>query len=409
MTLAEFKYLLTEDAGILNSGNLVVTLFNQYPGSTTRIDAIALRITENRPLITLQNATLLSIQDTTDGSLYYLPVVSSLNPVRIIDKEVVENYYLYTISPENQRPIIQNPITGSDGIYDFIGNVIIEPVDSPVAFLYNDYNPFIGNVQENRSSQYRSVSDRVASTLSPTNLASILADVAIKATVQDSNYSSTGWTNARYEGSKITTATNFGVDPILQGVSFQGALFSLTATDTYINNLSDSDIKYSQYISSGELIEPRYVVEKTGLEASTTLAIGAEYLTFKNTSGDKLLPIKVGDLLITSSSLFQKEIVQVKNPSTAIYYPYEDISTDEFGTTYTLYVQRGYDGTPQETLPSTSNLYRIVTTRIYNVATVGTETIQAGKVKVQGVDEILYTDLEGLVVSGSNRYLKQDL
>lgn len=413
MTLAEFKFILTEDAGILSSGNLVVALFNQYPGSITRIDAIALRITENHPLIALQNATLLSIQDTVSGSLYYLPVVSSLNPVRTVDKEVVENYFLYSISPENQRLIIENPTLNSDGVYNFVGDVIVEPINSPVSFLYNDYNILIGNVQESRSSQYISVSDRAASSLSPINLSSILADVAIKATIQDSNYSSTGWVNARYNGTRLTSLGNHGADPFLQGTFFEGAFFGKDVDDLYISEIAPSDLDIKQYFFSGKLNSLRYTLEDMKTVTTVTYDTSATEIDFLTTVaiGGSLTPktVHIGELFIVNKYInpttyqFSTEILQMMAPTgSQQYFPYSDYFTDPTYTAFTMRMKRRYNETKVDSANSNSILYRIVPTKVYSLVGNFAQPVQEGKLRVKGTTEVIYLDSDGFVISGSS-------
>jgi hypothetical protein len=73
---------------------------------------------------------------------------------------------------------------------------------------FSDYNSLLNNVYSNRvSSKYYDV-DYSQNALNPINFTSIISQSAIYAQVQDTNYvSASAWTKARYEGTKLTSAT----------------------------------------------------------------------------------------------------------------------------------------------------------------------------------------------------------
>ena len=59
-----------------------------------------------------------------------------------------------------------------------------------------------GNYTENRRSNILMESDYNTGAIHPTNLIQILETKAVRADVQDSNYSTVGFANARYFGSR---------------------------------------------------------------------------------------------------------------------------------------------------------------------------------------------------------------
>jgi hypothetical protein len=73
---------------------------------------------------------------------------------------------------------------------------------------FSDYNSLLNNVYSNRvSNQYYDV-DYSTNLLNPVNFSNIISQSALYAQVQDSNYiSASAWTKARYEGTKLTSAT----------------------------------------------------------------------------------------------------------------------------------------------------------------------------------------------------------
>jgi len=83
--------------------------------------------------------------------------------------------------------------------------VIFEPYITEPNYYYSNFNPVMNSINENRSSTiYEEVSYN-SSIQTPTNFAQIINRSAIKANVQDSNYSTKRHILPRYEGSKSTS------------------------------------------------------------------------------------------------------------------------------------------------------------------------------------------------------------
>jgi len=73
---------------------------------------------------------------------------------------------------------------------------------------FSDYNAIFNNVYSNRVSNVFYDVDYTQNALNPTNFAPIVSQSAIYAQVQDSNYiTGSAWNKARYEGTKLTSAT----------------------------------------------------------------------------------------------------------------------------------------------------------------------------------------------------------
>ena len=84
-------------------------------------------------------------------------------------------------------------------------SVIFEPYVTEPNYYYSNYNPVMNNINENRlSTRYEEVSYNPA-IQTPSNFAQIISGSAIKADVQDSNYSSKRVINPRYDGVKSTS------------------------------------------------------------------------------------------------------------------------------------------------------------------------------------------------------------
>jgi hypothetical protein len=73
---------------------------------------------------------------------------------------------------------------------------------------FSDYNSLLNNVYSNRVSNLYYDVDYSTDALNPTNFQTIISQSALYAQVQDSNYTSgSAWTKARYNGTKLTSAT----------------------------------------------------------------------------------------------------------------------------------------------------------------------------------------------------------
>ncbi len=83
--------------------------------------------------------------------------------------------------------------------------VIFEPYVTTPDWYYSDYNPLMNNIDEERlSTKYEQV-DYYPGITTPTNFDLIISGSAVKAAVQDSNYTSKRVINPRYNGVKSTS------------------------------------------------------------------------------------------------------------------------------------------------------------------------------------------------------------
>lgn len=127
------------------------------------------------------------------------------------------------------------------------------PLDTTVEFIFSpylaakfnnsDFNALIGNASDNVESNVALQVDRSTDLLTPPNLDAIISKTATKAQIQYSNYTVAGWTNARYEGSKLDSGSIFGDDPALAYKSFKGEVFPLDGDNTQIKNTDGGNVK----------------------------------------------------------------------------------------------------------------------------------------------------------------------
>ena len=414
MTLAEFKYLaadLTIGLSTLGSyvattywpsgytqpapgGSEVIILFNTYPGGVIKVDAIGIKIA-NYTLEELELVTSIDVHIPKVGGIVNVPVSDSDVPFRRVEKTVNGPYFIYAITPEDQRQIIIQPTTGSNGYEEYTSNVVLEYAKTSLIHQSSDYDTELP-INRARESVYAFKCDRVNPTpfskTNPVNLPNILNNAAPLANIQDSNYTSTPWINARYEGSKIDTNSNKGTDPLLQGAFFQGAFFTKDVTDAYIENLVDKGtISYIDYFAVGKLSTPAYAIEPLNLSISTLISYSSSILETVTTA----LPasnkeIAIGDLLqigSTNGGNFNNEILRVTNPNPpALYSPYEFlIRSDISGETSKIKVVRNYTNISRSDYTAGSIVYRIVPVQILQLDKAKTTPVQEGRIKVKGL------------------------
>jgi hypothetical protein len=84
-------------------------------------------------------------------------------------------------------------------------SVIFEPYVTDFNYYYSDFNPIMNNINENRLSTRFEEVEYYPGITTPTNFNLIISGSALKAAVQDSNYSSKRVTLPRYEGVKSTS------------------------------------------------------------------------------------------------------------------------------------------------------------------------------------------------------------
>lgn len=411
MTYSEFRSTLV--AELLSTAPTVVIINYNTVGGVTTIDDVAILIENN--LAQLQEATIITLSiPALNGKNISINVEPSTSPVRRIDKGIVGKYFCYSILTPAQRPVLT--ILPASTPEEYFTNVVIEPITSAGSFNYNVYNPLIGNTIIDRESSYRVQSDRgtlrVDTKTNPVNIESILSDNAVPATVQDSLYSDTGWIQARYEGTKLTPLNNSNTDPVLPGTFFEGAFFGADTTDTYIENLDPTQIRYTQYLSSGKTQAPQYEVEDLGLALITT-SPGLTGTLLRTRTPSTLTPkftnVTIGDLLLVSSSAkFEEEVMLVEPPTTTQqYFPYEFSEITSGLESKDIRVLRGYGDTPPFALinnyPDPPFLYRLSKVKLYSIEGTVVQAVTAGKILVRETGHILKVSAEGLIIGGNTR------
>ena len=180
-----------------------------------------------------------------------------------------------------------------------------------VDFTNNVYNVTFNSDQELRSSQYQFVvdSNNSGSSPRPSNIKAILADTAVTASVQDSNYSSLAVIRGRYQGAK-TDEADYGISPsiaaeIKEGAIYDSSISSSTICAQSINERPNKDFFFVPTqdsftrVASGSTTynNPNYryiTLVKGNIVAQTAGTTGTElYLNFNSSSAG----VNIGDYL----------------------------------------------------------------------------------------------------------------
>ena len=393
MTVQEFKELIR--VNVLDGQEVIINSENG------KIQAIAVS-TAVYQLASLQQAIGINIPDPVTGEMISINLQNSNKPYRRIDLELIDNYYVYSIYPIAEQEAIDDSFES-----EYSGTVVVETIKPSEVIHTYEYSALASQAVLANTSITRQVVDR-NSQGEIRNLTSILTDSATPAEVQDSNYSKRNWTIPRYEGSKITTTSNGGVEPMQAGAFFQGATFSKETTDEIIGNQNTINaIIFKSYFSSGKLETPDYILEDINLqliEGSPTIpeAVVINVETYQNQDNTpaQLYP---GDLL-----LFQgyQEIVQIKpspvgtQPSISPYIKYNQSSSNASGS---LGISRNFNKNINNTVPITSEtkLQKIQPVKMYSIDSTKLNLIANKKILIRDSGKILHTDNFGTVYSAS--------
>ena len=145
----------------------------------------------------LQQITQMTLE-VSEGSFVTLDIVE-----RSLLGDTPTQYYYFITS----AGIIQDP--GDNQVSP--GKLIFTPGINGLGFQQGGFNATLGEVEENRKSEYIMQADRISYINTgaglPTNIEQLETNSATRAQVQDSLYSSTGWISARYEAVSYTHLT----------------------------------------------------------------------------------------------------------------------------------------------------------------------------------------------------------
>lgn len=299
----------------------------------------------------------------------------------------VTRYYYYNVEPLTLSNI------GNVGIA--AGTLVFSPSLDTFEFADSPYNILERSLEASRQSSYIMQADRykVGTLANPTytgplNIEELISGSAAKADVQDSNYTSTGWINARYEGTK-TDRIDFLTEPAISGQFFQGAEFPSGSSVNQIAYLiSSSQVIFKDYFFAGTGDTPGLQLVQSGFITNAAQSPSSPFISIReDVPGSGVTPIKVGDLIKITSNI-NNELIRVDAVGVISTTPIE----------YLLIVTRGYSGQPQQ-INFNELIEKVNKVQIYNVTGNKLSGVPKGKLLVKETGAVLTLDSLGLIIS----------
>lgn len=277
------------------------------------------------------------------------------------------------------------------------GGLIFSPSIDAAEFNASPYNVLGGLVETQRQSTYIMDADehKIGGTglpvgyVGPINIYKLLSGSADRAKVQDSNYTISGWSNARYRGS-VTDIYDYNSTPAAAGSIFQGSVFPSSSADSYIRSLASGSAVYKDLFYIGVGDTPGFAEQPTNFVTSGSTAIQPSgSIMFVDTSGyiTFVNPFKIGDYIKVSNQEVMK-IIAIGSPVGSI-------------ATLTLQVVRNIRGGFVNVQTDNMTVELLNTSQIYEVENNRLNGVVQGKVLVQGTGEILRVDSNGYVIEVS--------
>ena len=327
--------------------------------------------------------------------------------VEITNRAYYENngtnsFFYFLFTPITLPDIENTPYsTYMQDVYQTV-EVTFTPYLLDITFGFSEYNATIGNAIENRKSQIRVESDRVEDTVLPSNWEAIISGSAFPATVQDSLYYDTGWTNGRYNGTDIDAGGNAGITPAFTGTPFRGEVFSRDTNNAFICSTARKQVDYVDLLHTSTTPLPTFTTGSIG----AVIALNEYPGNFMKASDTVLYLSTLSVVDSPGTKVIEKNTIllfqNLTDPSIYELMRVSNIDTTISPTQYT--VQRGYgDTTAVSYQVGTSNpAYLVSPFDIFlfeqeNVKYV--RLINSSKILVQGNSTVVDTDDYGNVIN----------
>jgi len=301
---------------------------------------------------------------------------------------VAVRYYYYDIQPLTIATIGSVALTIP---------IVFSPAIDTYQFNASPYNILKGTIDTSRASSYIMQADRYKiGTLAnpaytgPLNINELLTGSAVKAGVQDSNYTITGWTNGRYNGSK-TDRVDYKTEPAVTGRFFLAAEFPSGSDIGHINYLiSSSQVEYKEYFFSGVGDIPGFESTDSGFTTINTVPINQSFIQVAP-RGNNLAAPKPGDILRPVVGGVAKELLQI----------YLVTVQSEIPLIYNIFAIRGYFQSPSSAIPQSSPLQLITPVQIFSTENGRLSGVPKGTLLIKETGYIVGVDSLGYVVASS--------
>jgi hypothetical protein len=301
-------------------------------------------------------------------------------------------YYIYLTVPIITTAITQATVAG---------DIYLSPDIDSYEFSVSPYNVLGGSVEENRESNYIMKADKSTAGnptvpvgySGPANIYALLSGSAELAVIQDSNYSITGWSNARYSGTK-TDVNDYQSPPLLSGTVFQGSNYPTTVPTSQIQTqVSSSTAIYSDYFYAGTEDTPGYSRK------------GLLYVI----SGSGAIPALSPEFFIRPGSIFQTnltgsisvgDLIQVGGADEIMRVTVIGVPPTLAPGTLRLRVERNINNTTNTANVGSdgASINRINPVQIYELELNRLNGVVRGYIAVRDTREILKLDSNGFVI-----------
>jgi hypothetical protein len=356
-------------------------LFAITGSTTTRVLGIAISVFSKESETATESEDISQVLEQVERIYFEFggdPVIAEvLNRAEYLD--FTSNYFYYF----QITPIIFDTVLSEVEVPNVRINFF--PYIKGQTFYNSDYNAIQNSINDQKRSSFLQIADRNSLTTNPSNLDAILGNFATMAEIPDSNYTSTGWTNARYNGVESTGLEYGGISSAITGVTFRASFHQFSVSSTIIRALSPEDKVVKTYLHTGIELSPSFQINPFKLKILSPPPIGIDTGSISYNAYPVNTPIALNNLLIITGSV-GSEVVRI---------------IDYDLTNKVLEVQRGVGDTTPKVF-ATYDIFPIYENRIYEVDGNKINSVDLGKLFVASTNKILKLDDFGVVYGEEN-------
>jgi hypothetical protein len=356
-------------------------LFAITGSTTTRVLGIAVSVFSKESETATDSEDISQVLEQVERIYFEFagdPVIAEvLNRAEYLD--FTSNYFYYF----QITPIIFDTVLSEVEVPNVRINFF--PYIKGQTFYNSDYNAIQNSINDQKRSSFLQIADRNSLTTNPSNLDAILGNFATMAEIPDSNYTSTGWTNARYNGVESTGLEYGGISSAITGVTFRASFHQFSVSSTIIRALSPEDKVVKTYLHTGIELSPSFQINPFKLKILSPPPIGIDTGSISYNAYPVNTPIALNNLLIITGSV-GSEVVRI---------------IDYDLTNKVLEVQRGVGDTTPKVF-ATYDIFPIYENRIYEVDGNKINSVDLGKLFVASTNKILKLDDFGVVYGEEN-------
>ncbi len=356
-------------------------LFAITGSTTTRVLGIAISVFSKESETATESEDISQVLEQVERIYFEFggdPVIAEvLNRAEYLD--FTSNYFYYF----QITPIIFDTVLSEVEVPNVRINFF--PYIKGQTFYNSDYNAIQNSINDQKRSSFLQIADRNSLTTNPSNLDAILGNFATMAEIPDSNYTSTGWTNARYNGVESTGLEYGGISSAITGVTFRASFHQFSVSSVIIRALSPEDKVVKTYLHTGIELSPSFQINPFKLKILSPPPIGIDTGSISYNAYPVNTPIALNNLLIITGSV-GSEVVRI---------------IDYDLTNKVLEVQRGVGDTTPKVF-ATYDIFPIYENRIYEVDGNKINSVDLGKLFVASTNKILKLDDFGVVYGEEN-------